>query len=96
MVKTRILNAAIKLANKKGYRNITRDCVAHRAKVSPALVNHYFGTIRQLQKCVLIFAIENRVHNLIVQGLTLRDPLALKIPSWLKEYSCTTVYTDSL
>ena len=79
--KEKLLKQAIKLAIKQGYRNIKRDMVAQKVKLSPALVNHYFGTIENLQTEVLKYAIKTRILILVAQGLSLRDPVVFKLTS---------------
>ncbi len=75
--KDKLLREAIKLAVKQGYRNIKREDVAQKAGVSAALINFYYGTIQNLQKEVMRYAVKERVLNLIAQGITLRDKIAL-------------------
>ncbi len=79
-----ILKAAVKIARKKGYNILTREEVAYRAKVSKALVSHYFGTIEKLRTEIMAYAIENLEYSIIVQGLAIKDKRVKRISCNLK------------
>lgn len=83
--KKHILKAAAKLSKRVGYRSITRDAVAEVAKVSSPLVATYFPTMEILKKAVMEFAVENEIVEIIVQGLILKDKIALGISKPVKE-----------
>lgn len=97
--KDKLLREAIKLAIKQGYRNIKREDIAQKAKVSAALINFYYGTIQNLQKEVMRYAVKNAsegnaynsIHRLVAQGLTLKDPLALKAHSHVKQLAANSI-----
>lgn len=78
--KNAILEAALALSVRIGYRKLTRDNVAKAAGVSGPTIMHRFGTIRCLQNRVMMLAIKRGVGPVIVQGLAIKDPLAMKIP----------------
>ena len=83
--KEHILNAALQLATEVGYRGITRDAVAYVADISSALIAHYFPRMEDLKRAVLIAAIEREDLRIIAQGFVIKDPVALKISSTLKQ-----------
>ena len=73
-----ILLAAVELSCKEGYTSITRGAVATAAGVSPALVTLYAKTMTQLRRDIMRRAVLDGVLAVIAQGLTARDPHALK------------------
>lgn len=79
-----ILNAAIQLSLKIGYKSITRDKVAKIAKVSSALIAHYFPRMRHLRQAVIKAAISQNILQILAQGLILGDSDILKVPDVLK------------
>lgn len=88
----KILRSAIALAKKQGYTNVTGQCVADRAKVSKPLVYHYFPTMKILQNCIMMYSIDNLIHNIILQGLVLRDPMPMRMPAWKKQDTFRSVF----
>jgi len=66
-----ILSAAITLAEKIGFMEITRESVALEADASCALITRYFKTMDNLKKRVLKTAIEFERLPIIAQGLSL-------------------------
>jgi AcrR family transcriptional regulator len=80
-----ILDAAIQLSIKIGYRSITRDAVADIAGISSALIAKYFPRMTQLKQAVMQTAISREVVEVIIQGLAINDIQALNIDYDLKE-----------
>lgn len=80
-----ILSAAVELANKIGYQNITRDAVANIAGISSGLIALYFNTMAQLKKAVMKTAIDKQILPIIAQGLSLGDTQAQRVSSDLKK-----------
>lgn len=83
--KASVLNAAIEHAKEIGYLQITREGVAQRAGCSSALVSNYWGTMPQLRRAVMRAAITKREFKIILQGLAVDDPQALKAPIELQK-----------
>lgn len=79
-----ILNIAIKLAIKVGYKAITREMIADTINVSPGLITRYFGTVRKLKREIMKTAIEQENLIIIAQGLSVQDPLTEGIKKELK------------
>ena len=82
---SRIQNAAIGLAREGGLSNITRDNVASRADVSAGLLYYYFPSVAYLRTQVMELAIERDDAALLMQGVRVLDPAALKAPEALKQ-----------
>jgi AcrR family transcriptional regulator len=83
--KAHILEAAINLSIRIGYKSITRDAVAEMAGISSGLIGNYFPKMSHLKHAVMAFAIEHQVVEIIAQGLTVGDAHALKINDDLKQ-----------
>lgn len=80
-----ILDAALDLAKRDGFDNITRESVAKAAGISPGLVSNYFNTMNQLQRAVMRAAVAREVLEVVGQGLAARNEHALKAPHELKQ-----------
>lgn len=79
-----ILYAALNLAVEVGYSKITREGIAARASISPALVSVRLGTMDSLRRKLMRYAIRMRCLKVIAQGLAVGDRHALKAPTPLK------------
>lgn len=82
--KAHILAAAVAMAKDTGYHKLTRDAVAESAGVSMGLVTRYFGTMNQLRRDVIRYAIRHNIPEIIAQGLANADDHAKKAPDELK------------
>lgn len=80
-----ILKAAVELSKTEGYSKITRDKIAKSARVSVGLVTRYFSTMPQLRRCVMRYAVQNGVAEIVAQGLANGDAHAKKASPELKE-----------
>lgn len=80
-----ILTAAIELARRDGYNQITRDNIAKHAEVAAGLVTHYFNTMTQLRRAIIRAAITGEILEIIAQGLASGDPHAHRAPPELKQ-----------
>ena len=86
-----ILAAALSLAKTHGYTNITRKQITEKAGCSPRLLNYYYTTMPQLRRDVMRAAIDQKVLKVIAQGLTAKDPHALKVSDELKALAAATL-----
>ena len=87
----RIMDAALRLAAAKGYKNWSREAVATAARVSAGLVNHYFGTMAALQTEVMREAVARELPGIVAQGLVYKDPVALAAPERLRKSAIKTL-----
>ena len=81
---SQILEVAISIAKDKGIRAVTREAVSTNACVSPALVNVYFKSMRNLRQQVVREAIARRHVDVLTMALAERDPIARDAPLDLK------------
>lgn len=83
--KRQILEVAVKLAEKYGYTKVTRDLVADFAGVSGPVVSYHFGNVDRFRQSIMRYAIDTENLCVIAQGLSVKDPTAIKIPDNLKQ-----------
>ena len=79
-----ILEAALVVAARVGYNNITREGIAKEAECAPALVSHYFGTVDDARDAVMNRAVETKQLTVLAEGLAIGHPLAKAAPLTLK------------
>lgn len=90
-----VLDAALRLALSRGYRNITRQQVADEAGVAVGSVNNAFGTMDGLRDAVMAAAVDRAAAGelasgrgtlpIIAQGIVDRHPAALNAPQSVKD-----------
>lgn len=87
-----LLSVAVSVAEVRGWRTMTRDCIAVAAGVSPALISARLGTMEALRRSVMRAAVKHRVVAVVAEGLSIGDAQAQKAPDDLKrlaaEYLC--------
>lgn len=79
-----LLQAALRVAADRGWRTMTRDCIAAAAGVSPGLVSARLGTMDALRRSVMRAAVKQRVVRVVAEGLAVGDAQARKAPEDLK------------
>ncbi len=82
--KQNILQAAVELARRDGYREVTRDRIAEAAGVSVGLVSRYFGNMNQLRIAIMRYAVKQSIPEIVAQGMAASDPQALNASAELK------------
>jgi AcrR family transcriptional regulator len=83
--KAQILDAALRLAVKKRYDQITRDEIAAEAGCSSGLITHRYGTMVQLRRDLMRRAVKESVLLVIGQGLAAGDAHARRAPEDVKQ-----------
>ena len=79
-----ILKAAVALAIRRDYREVTRDAVATHAGVAPRLVSYYFGDMGAMRSAVMEEAVRMEILPIIIHGIVAKDPIATGAPVKLK------------
>lgn len=92
--KKAILDKAVELAQEVGYQNVTQAEVAERAGVARSLITHYFKCMDELKREIMRDAIKWELHDIVLQGLAAKCPVASTAPLRLKakaveQYSTT-------
>ena len=82
--KEKILDIAIKLAEKHNYNKVTREMIAASSKYTPPLISYYFGNIGSLRELIVKRAIEEKIHAIIVQAIANNSPLIKSVPVKLR------------
>jgi len=82
--KTLILSAALQLAERGGFANMTREAIAARANVSTGLVSQHFGTMKELRRAVIGEAIRCANLDVVAQALAAGHPRAQSAPEELR------------
>lgn len=86
-----ILNAAVFLAEKQGYRQVIRDDIARLVGISGAAVQYHFKTMDLLRDALMEFAVKTRNAKVVAQGLALSDTRALAADDKLKQEALRTM-----
>ena len=71
-----LMTAALAVAHRDGYRQMSCDAVANEANCSRALITKYFGTMTQLRRAVMRAAVTRNHLPVIAQGLAANDAQA--------------------
>ena len=86
-----ILQAATLLAQRLGFRNLTREIVATEAGVAVGSINHEFGTMDALRDEVMCVAVEHEHLGIVAAGLAQRHPTACAAPERLRQEALTVL-----
>lgn len=89
-----LLEAALEVAAESGYLQMTRQAIAERVGVTPALVTHRFSTMAELRRLVMRQAVKREVLAIIAQGLAVKDAHAMRAPADLKRKALLTLQTQ--
>lgn len=79
-----ILDAAVKLAVRTGWRRLTRDSIATSAKISTGLVSAHFGSMDNLRDEVMRAAVSRRILSIVREGIADRNKIANAAPADLR------------
>lgn len=83
--KETLIVAALAVAKRDGFSNLTRASIAEEAACSTGLVTNYLGTMTALKREVMRAAVKREVVEVVAEGLAVRDKQALKAPEELKQ-----------
>lgn len=79
-----IMRAALRVAKREGYLNITRQLVSKECPCSTGLVSHYFGTIDNLRTELMHEAVRIVDLDVIAQGLAVNEHLLIDLDPKIK------------
>ena len=82
--RARILDAALGLAEKHGYLNITRKEIAESAGCSVGLVTTRLGAMEKLRDLLMREAVRRGLDRIVLAGLVNKHPVAMKAPEEIK------------
>ena len=89
--KTKILNAAMRVAESEGFGHMRRGRIAAEADVSTGLINFYYGTIDLLRDAVMHAAVERKSYIIVAAGLMSGHPAARDAPEAVKAAARATL-----
>jgi len=75
-----LLAAALDLAVKVGYNNVTREAIAQRAGVADRLVSYHMGTMPTLRRDIVRQAVHTECLPVIAQAAVAKDKHLKKCP----------------
>lgn len=79
-----ILDAAVEVAQERGYLKLTHSKVAAEVVVSPSLVRKYYESKSALRDAVMTEAVRLSITDIVLQGLAAKDPIAYDAPAELR------------
>lgn len=80
-----ILAAALALAPKRGYSNLTREEIAQKAGIPASLITYHMGTMPELRRQIMREAVRAKCLPVIAQGVACGDKHAMKAPAELRQ-----------
>lgn len=84
-MKEQILTAAVKMATKQGYKNVTRDGLADTMGVAAGAITYHYENMRKLRNAIIETAIQSENIKIFTEALVDRHPLAIIAPQRLKD-----------
>lgn len=84
-MKEHILNAAIQIADRKGFRHVTRIAVAKRAGAAEGTVSYHFKTMAKLHDAVVAEAVRLKHLGIVSKALADGHRIAKAAPQPLKD-----------
>ena len=85
-----LLDAAMRLALRHGYRHVTREMVAAATATSPGLISRYW-TAPELRTAMVEEAVASGNLAVLVQALAASHPAALAAPRRLRRAAAATL-----
>lgn len=83
-MKDKIMRAALRLAERDGFREVSRAAVAVNARIAAGSISYHFGNMKKFQNAIVGAAVATKNLVIIGQALAVRHPIALKAPAALK------------
>lgn len=87
-----ILDAAINIAEVKGYTKVTWKELGDASGVSLGLLVYHFGSIQEFKRTLMRAAITRKNLTILAQGLAVKDEHAIKAPDELKQSAIALLF----
>jgi len=84
-LKTLILDGAVIIAARVGFRNVTRKLAAEKAGCALATVSYHWGSIPELHDAIMRRAVELHLPLIVAQGLAEGHEVARDAPYTLRD-----------
>jgi AcrR family transcriptional regulator len=81
--KEEILAVALKQAQLHGIKSLRRDQIAAGCSVAESLLTHHFGTMPQLTRALVRYAIKHNNAIVVAQAVDMKHPAADDLPDQL-------------
>lgn len=92
-LKEQILDAAVKLAERRGLGGLTRAQIAKAAKVAPGSVSYHLGDMDATRNEIMGHAVRCENVRVVAHGLTTKHPQALAAPEALRTLALESLQT---
>lgn len=89
--KDQILTAALTLAAKHGYLNVTRQAIADATGFATGTISWHFATMAQFRRSLMRAAVDRKDLAVIAQGLALKNAYALKASLPLRQQAANSI-----
>ena len=86
-----ILDAALKLAHKKHYLQISRDAIAAEAGITGTAVQYYYSTMPKLRRAIMRAAVKEENLKVILEGLIACEGAAISAPKELRDRAVASI-----
>ncbi len=83
-LKDQILDAAVKLAERRGLGGLTRTMIAKAARVAPGSVSYHLGDMDDARNAIMAHAVVKENVRVVAHGLITNHPQALAAPEALR------------
>ena len=91
VTKTTIVRAALTVAERDGFLNLTQKSIAEVAQCSYGTITGRCGTMTNSRRDVMRAAVLARSLGVIASGLAIKHPTALKAPKELRDAAAATL-----
>jgi AcrR family transcriptional regulator len=92
-MKQKILDAAVKLADRHGFRKVSKEKIAKEVGCPVGSINYYWGTVFKLDHAVMKHAVSTKNVRIVARGLATRHPVALRAPFALRQQAAKILVT---
>lgn len=88
-----LVTAAVRVAERIGYSNITREVLCNEAEVSRALVNQYFpGGMDDVKRQVVERAVSTRNARILAEAILFKHPAVSRVRSKVRDIVIDALY----
>lgn len=75
----RIIEVGLKLAEQKGFYNVTNKDIARKLYMSPANIGYHIGSKQEIEDAIVSTAITEKSWMVVAQALSVGHRVALRI-----------------
>jgi AcrR family transcriptional regulator len=82
--RAQLISTGLKIAQKVGWRKVTRKAVAEKTDTVEALINRYFGNKEGFRDALMVEAVALKLVPIVAEGILYHNEAALKAPATLR------------